>query len=386
MANVKTLRDEQNEVARGIVPLLKILSPYSVYEPYEMMDYQVSKPTVLHTVSEIEKFALQGRFTASDMFILKAIDCLGYCSATAARYLLMYFNKCDRKEASAKKRPPLNIPNGEDGDEFAERLLYLCQKGLVIRHKFCPNPDWDKEAPPEENGTNKKGYRYFYHLTGVAASMYKTRLQDRKLVYNPAIQFLPEVEVFRHVSSSILTGAMLRCPYLVDVKFQVKKAIQNGNRRESISLYSVMKVNPDGVKGSPAQTTRIIIDSITLNTNEHIQTAESRREWMRGRIKELSQVRNEYRKEGMVKILLVAENYMTLNLIRDEIFSVDPTLVADMMFTTGAILEKFRILERPEMLRKSFIEFPVGQDGIPQKSPRGAVGYYFLQPPEESFL
>lgn len=379
MANVvKTLRDEQNEVARGIAPLLKMRSPYSVYAPYENMEYEIAKPTVLCIAPDIERFSMQGRFAASDMFILKAIDCLGYCSATSARNLLRYFHKCDMADAAANKRPPLNIPNAEDANEFSERLLYLCKKGLVVRHRFLPNTDWSNESAPDENGNNKKGYRYFYHLTGIAAGMYKAKLQDKKIAYNPSIQYLPEVEVFRQVSASILVGALIRCPYLVDAKFQFKKGVQNGYKRDSIPLYAVLKVNPDGIKGPESQTTRLIIESLTLNVNQHIQTAQSRKEWMHTRIKELSAIRREYQKDGMVKILLVAEDLTTLSMIRNEVFSVDATMVGDMMFTTGAVLEKFRVMEHPEALRKSFIEFPIVGAG-PDSRPRGAVGYYFLK-------
>ena len=80
----------------------------------------------------------------------------------------------------------------------------------------------------------------------------------------------------------------------------------------------------------------------------------------------------------MVKILLVAEDLTTLSMIRNEVFSVDATMVGDMMFTTGAVLEKFRVMEHPEALRKSFIEFPIVGAG-PDSRPRGAVGYYFLK-------
>ena len=59
MANVvKTLRDEQNEVARGIAPLLKMRSPYSVYAPYENMEYEIAKPTVLCIAPDIARFSL----------------------------------------------------------------------------------------------------------------------------------------------------------------------------------------------------------------------------------------------------------------------------------------------------------------------------------------
>lgn len=374
----KTQREEQNEVARAVAPLLKLLSPYSVYEPYEDMDYRVSKPTILKTVQEIEKLTLEGKFDASDMFILKAIDCLGYCYAPSVRALLRFMKARDTADAAKKGRPGLIIPDFEDHSAFWDRLMYLCGKGLVVRHKFMPNPDWANDEPSEENGKNLKPYKYFYHLTGIAATMYKTRLQDFRIQYNPASQMLPEVETFRQVSASVLTGAMLQSPFVTDVKFNYKKQIQNGYKKEGISVLATFLVNMDGEAGNPNASTRLIIDSITLNTNQNTQTSESRLEWLRKRLGELSRLFKEFSKENMTRILMVVENFQTLSHIRDEVFSIDPSMLPYILFTTGSVLEKHKVVDHPAMLQKSFIEFPLGNSGVPDKRPTGAVGYYFL--------
>lgn len=379
MAQVKTQREEQNDVARTVAPLLKLLSPYSVYEPYEDMDYRVSKPTILKTVSDIEKLSLEGKFDSSDMFILKAIDCLGYCYAPAIHALLRFMRARDAADAAKKGRPRLIIPGFEDQAAFWERLMYLCGKGLVVRHKFMPNPDWANAAAPEENGKNSKPYRYFYHLTGIAATMYKTRLQDFRIQYNPAMQMLPEVEVFRQVSASVLTGALLQSPFVTDVKFNFKKQVQNGYKKEGISVLATFLVNMDGEKGDPNASTRLIVESITMNTNQNTQTSESRLEWVHKRIGELSRLYREYTKDNITRILMVVENFQTLSHIRNEVFSVDPSMLSNILFTTGSVLEKHKVVDHPSMLQKSFIEFPLGSDGVQGRKPTGAVGYYFLR-------
>lgn len=354
----KIIKERQELIKSGAAKYLNIPSPYSVWEPAEMM-FTLADGTSIKSNHELEGYYFQGTITKTDMFFLMAIHAFGYCTKECIQKLMLYWRKVEMREASEEKRISLAIPDASDKEVFSFRLGILRKYGMVCTHSFIPNVNLSGK---------KKDKRMIYTIGGIPTAIYRSVLENNQYRFDSREPYASEDNIMLKVQNSILTAAFLDSPFLTKAKFNYVY----GEGKNKISVLSVLTMAQDG--DSDVQC-KLYLDSITLYTNENIVRRKDREATMYKRLKELAcLIRTEREKGDRCYLILCLEDAKGIAFMRQSLYTIDQTVLPCVLFTTGTILEANNVLEYPERLCKCFFEFNK-EDGY---SVVGATGFYFL--------
>lgn len=367
---VRTIREKQMSIVERIKPYLLITSPYSVWNP-EIMDFRVAQMTRTLTNNEIENRYLQGKYTPSDMYILRAIHYFGYAAVPAIEKLLQFWKRKDEEEAKKTGRELLCIPSGYG--RLWSRLEMLCKNGVIACHEFFPPQQYRKVVAKSFGNDSEKlegkangqmRPMRLYSVTGNGAAMYRTMLQENVVSFDTRERYLGPDEIFRRVMCANMVASFLDNEYLSKVRFSYKTMAG----RKTIQILSIIEMRA----GNIGKDCRILMESITVHTNPRVVTKEHRVNDIRNRIAELKCALDESMKEMPTYILICAEDAAGIGVIHSCIEQIDPGMFRYCLITTGTVLEVKQTIMEPQKLAESFLEFD--QSGNLQ----GATGYYFL--------
>lgn len=358
------ISEEKKRIMQELQKFLPITSPFAVWESEDHPVIEVDKNfNRFRVLPEIEAHYLAGKFYLSDFYYLMAGACYRYSTSDAIYLLIEFWRRKEVRDATEEKRKQLNIPNPETS--ISTRMKLLCREGLMVRYDLFPNPAYYKL----KNGSDALIDIPFFRTTANGNTVYSASLEKNPVSFNTRIPFYSEAEQMRWLNNSILTAAFLGLPWVRDVKFSYTVKVD----RKSILLMSYLKIQ----NGSQADyNCHLILESVSLRTNENIVTVNSRKEEMVSRVTELVTCMQELEKQTGKPHFLVfnLENLEALVLLQKIILSIRGiNLEKKILVTTGTILYAKQIVEKRQFseMASAFLEF--------NGSTFTGANYYFLQ-------
>jgi len=365
-------RKARNEVYSYVVSNMSSPSIYTVYDP-EKLEFESDDRTYLASEADIDILFFNKTYIPSDMFILRAMSCLGVCAPEHIAAFTAYLRKDDILRASREHRPTLVIPEIKSMAQMWDKLKFFCETGVVERYNFKP-----KMVREGREGKVESIFQVSSHGVRLA----------RKILNRNDFPFSPFDNIFspQDAFASCLCAEAL-CPFLYSdnlrkVKFKYAEKIGKVTHRSSV----LMTFNREGndVETPKSEDTDVFIEGITFQTNQHVVTLKTREELVKKRVEECASILQNHRqlKKDTWYIFCCEDGEGALKLA-DMLKEVAPSQLDRCLVTSGNVLTSARALVNPKALRNCFLTWEITDDGKYQIG--GAVNPYFLKVDAQGF-